>query len=145
MNFNKNTTQSTYDRILELIMQHLYHTKIIQKTSSDLFHCIEKQQLNLLTHHLENRHRLINILADLQEKIESAISIIPYDNLKEINDIFSSWKREFTFYLLKITDLDHQIIGGIENLKKNTSEEIAIVFKAKEQLKKYNLNNLSTR
>ena len=129
-------------KLREFVTKHLCHIELIYQTSKKLLEAAEKKDMDSLEFYSDNRDRMVNILFEVQKKIEELIDENSNQMAEEVNEILASWKKNFLLFLKKLEDLDHQIIDRLDILKKEVSGQIAVNFKFKEQIKKYNRNDI---
>ena len=126
----------------ENVKKHLHYVDLIYQTSKKLLDALSKKDVDNLEFHAGNRERMVNIVAALQKKIQKDAKEVPVELIQDTNNTLISWKKEFTFFLKEIEDIDVQIINKLESLKKETSTQMSVNFKFKEHIKRYNQNNL---
>lgn len=83
----------------------------------------------------DNKGRLIKRLSVIQLEIEQNATQIP-------SDLLSLWRRDYNSTLIKIDELSLLTLNHLNQIKENTSKEISIVYKNRQSLRGYNLNDL---
>ena len=122
-------------------MQHvdfIYRELILSKNI--LQFCINNdiEKLNI---GLENRQRLIDIIGEYQNQIESLLfNKKSVDN--EYKEILDAWNFDINMVMTKINKIDELITESLSNQKNQISNQIAQNHISKTKFKGYNLNNV---
>lgn len=131
------------EQVILQIMQHLtMMDKVISSTIIINHHAIS-DDINKVISEIENRERLLNIVQQLQTRIEEKISeLIPSDISISYMDILKCWNNEINIWIEKTNEIDQNTTEILENQKEETTKEISTIFKIQEKFKGYNLADL---
>lgn len=88
----------------------------------------------------DNRERLLNIINGLQAEIETQLKTITND--ASLSLVARNWVSRTDISIKQIFELDDQVILALNDIKKQTSQEIGSVYKQKQSIRGYNLNNV---
>ena len=92
---------------------------------------------------IENRDRLLNIVFQIQERIEAMLNIIdPSFVNEELTSKTRNWVNNLTLAITQIEELDQRIMVKLSDEKSELAKEISFLFKNKEKFKGYNLSNV---
>lgn len=131
-----------FNSIMENIQAHLMILELAFASSVKIRTFSSSEDLNLLESETENRERIVNILAQLQYKIEGQIDQLAGSDLT--NDsipILKSWFNDLAIWTDKMTTIDAETVEILSEQKEKTTKEIVTVFKNKEKFKGYSLSN----
>lgn len=124
------------------IMIHLGIFDSINQINQTILAYSAKEELDQIIFQLDNRARLLSILSKVQGEIENIILNIKNEELtKDKIDIIKTWQMESNTLIYHADAQDRSIIEKLDIEKQNTTQEIAGLYKKKEQFKGYNLNN----
>ncbi len=126
--------------------------------SSIMSHCSLMDQINGITEKIEeagkagdvetilaeseNKQRAINVLAQIQTKIENILGNMPVPLSAELLSIVRCWADDFTAITERWNQQDATTAAFLEKAREQTTKEIASVFKSRERHKGYNLANV---
>ena len=121
------------------IQQHLSMLELALKSSEQIKNHAAREELEAVVSETENRERIINVVAELQRKIENSINVIDASlvTAEDIN-ILKSWFSDLGVWSEKMLALDRETVELLGQQKDNTTKEIAMIFKNKEVFKGYN-------
>lgn len=115
----------------------------ILTSSKQLVFATKQNNMDLINFEVNNRERLINIIEELQFKIEERLnSFFTQESLEESTPIIKAWANDLGLWYEKIGKIDDEINYALERMKEETSKEIGIIYRSKESFKGYNLNTL---
>jgi hypothetical protein len=100
------------------------------------------QDLESVANETENRERIINIVGQIQHKVEKQIDTLTSPEL--MNDslpILKSWFQDLAIWTDRMTAIDADTVELLADQKEETTKEIVTIFKNKELFKGYNLTN----
>jgi hypothetical protein len=129
-------------KLFEQIMKHLDLLESVYKISMKIFKSASNGAIDEVAYQSENRERLINILESVQTQAETSINKITDFADFELMLVIRSWREDVNYWIDKIRNVDSNTTVLLEQLKEEATIEIASVYKNKENLKGYNLNNL---
>lgn len=90
-----------------------------------------------------NRERLLSIIAQEQESIESVINSIFTEELTPENiNIIKSWAFDTQDWINKTAIADEEILNALNDSKDEITKEIASIFRSKTAFRGYNLNDV---
>ncbi len=130
-------------QITTLIMKHLALLDKVHDTSYKLYHASANSNLNLVKFESDNRERLINILRNIQFKVEDEINNLAMSDItSELLEMLDCWKWDINISINNIDILDQKTMESLQEQKDETSCKIASIYKSREKFKGYNLKNL---
>jgi len=131
------------DLLITLLMIHTNFMDHILTSSKQLVFATKQNNMDLINFEVNNRERLINIIEELQFKIEERLnSFFTQESLEESTPIIKAWANDLGLWYEKIGKIDDEINYALERMKEETSKEIGIIYRSKESFKGYNLNTL---
>ena len=132
-----------FESIYTQIMQHLALMDKVVTTSMQLYCAARNEDIHRVKLESDNRERLINIIRSLQSKVEDVITSLDIaDATPELLDVLKCWSWDVNIWIEKINLLDNETMEVLASQKEKTTQEIATIYKSKEQFKGYNLNNV---
>jgi ribosomal protein L7Ae-like RNA K-turn-binding protein len=129
-------------KLFEQIMKHLDLLENVYKISVKIFKSASNSEIDEVANQSENRERLINILESVQSQAETSINKISDFTDQDLMLVIRSWREDVNYWIDKIRNVDSNTTVLLEQLKEEATIEIANVYKNKENLRGYNLNNL---
>ncbi len=131
-----------FNSIMENIQAHLSLLDLALASSARISAYAAVEDLDNVTNETDNRERVINIVSQIQHKIEKQIDALgPQDLTEDSLPILKSWFQDLATWSDKMTSIDHETIEILAEQKENTTKEIVTIFKNKEMFKGYNLAN----
>lgn len=131
------------DTLIALIMVHTDFMDRILVSTRRLHLAMVQNDLDLIEFESSNRERLINILEQVQFKIEERLNaFFTKESIKEVTPILNAWANDLGLWYEKIGIIDDETTQGLELMKEETAKEIAVVYRNRENFKGYNLNSL---
>lgn len=133
------------DKIEMLLMTHLNLQDALITISNEIFEStanLNDERASALTH---NRDRLIHILEEIQNQINTLLNSACGDNGNDnqyILNLAKAWADDLCKTLETIHAIDNELITLLEERKSKTTNEIASIFQSKQKFKGYNLNNV---
>lgn len=128
--------------ILLHMMVHIDLLDLVERCSKGMLRAASEGNLEEVGFLSENRERVIAVLTAKQQEIESFTHLIEVRHLTpQLMAIIKSWGQDLDHWVMRIQELDNQIVNQLEREKAETSKQIGTLFKTKEQFKGYNLNN----
>lgn len=125
-----------------LISRHLQMMDEILKSTRKMLDFAVNQETEKVTEESQNRERMINIVAHLQNQIDQALRSYADTRVpEEIKKRLAGWSKLFNIKNSIINKEDEKIINLLEKSKKDTTQEIKKNSKNKKSIKGYNLNN----
>lgn len=127
---------------MENIQSHLALLELALQSSAHIKTYALAEDLDNVAHETENRERIINIVGQIQHKIEKQIDLLAAPDLMEDSlPILKSWFQDLATWSDRMTSLDSETIEVLAQQKEETTKEIVTIFKNKEMFKGYNLAN----
>lgn len=117
------------------LINHLTLLEAILQSSVKILEFAKKEMIDEVSFETDNKGRLIKRLSVIQLEIEQNATQIP-------SDLLSLWRRDYNSTLIKIDELSLLTLNHLNQIKENTSKEISIVYKNRQSLRGYNLNDL---
>lgn len=117
------------------LINHLTLLEAILQSSAKILEFTKKEMIDEISFETENKGRLIKRLSVIQLEIEKDAAKIP-------SDLLTLWRTDYNSILRKIDELTMQTLAELNQIKESTSKEISIVYKNRQSLKGYNLNDL---
>ena len=130
------------DKILTKIMSHLDYLQLCQNLSWNVS-MMSFEDIDKINMELDNRERLISIVAKLQLEIETLINELSGSELSPNNvQIIKSWNSDTHTLVSNIMDIDDKINQSLESQKKVVGTELKNTFENVEKFKGYNLQSV---
>jgi hypothetical protein len=131
-----------FNTIIENIQAHLSLLELALQSTIRIKACAQIQDLDNVANETDNRERIINIVAQIQHKIEKQIDLLVATDLSEDSlPILKSWFQDLAHWSDKMTNIDTETVEILANQKDETTKEIVTIFKNKELFKGYNLSS----
>lgn len=127
------------ETLFKNIQEHLSMLDLAVASSQKICTFAKYENLDGVVAETENRERIVNIVTQIQAKIESQIDLL--DPTKMSNDgisILKSWFHDLSISSEQMLTLDRETVELLAQQKDNTTKEIAMIFKNKEIFKSYN-------
>lgn len=129
------------DAIIVKIQQHLSMLDLALLSSEQIASMARTEDLDGVVSETDNRERLVNIIAKLQQSIEEQINQL---NAAEVTQseiqILKAWFQDLSVWSDRMIEFDKETVEILSQQKENTTKEIAHIFKNKEMFKGYNHN-----
>lgn len=127
------------ENLFEDIQSHLCMLDLALK-STELIRCFaQTENLDAVVEETENRERIVNVITQLQRKIEDKINLIDASTVnREGIMILKSWFHDLSVWSENMICIDRETVELLAQQKDNAGKEIALVFKNKELFKGYN-------
>jgi hypothetical protein len=130
-----------FNILMENIQAHLALLDLALQSSARIKSFATKKDIDGVTSETENRERIINIVGQIQSKIERQIdALAPGDLTPDSLPILKSWFQDLAHWSDKMTAIDSDTIELLADQKEETTKEIGTIFKNKELFKGYNLS-----
>lgn len=125
---------------MENIQSHLSLLELALQSTAHIKACALREDLDNVANETENRERIINIVSQIQHKIEKQIDLLAAPDLMEDSlPILKSWFQDLATLSDRMTSIDAQTVEVLAKQKEETTKEIVTIFKNKEMFKGYNL------
>lgn len=125
--------------IFEAIQAHLSMLEMALHSSQKIKSYAALSDVDQVVNETENRERLVSIIGALQSTIESKISALTQEDLKDDTlPILKSWFNDLAIWSEKMIETDRETVELLNQEKEETTKEIATIFKNKEMFKGYN-------
>lgn len=129
-----------FNTVMENIQSHLSLLELAFQASARIKAYALREDLDNVAHETENRERIINIVSQIQHKIEKQIDLLTAPDLMEDSlAILKSWFQDLATLSDRMTSIDSETIEILAKQKEDTTKEIVTIFKNKEMFKGYNL------
>lgn len=143
----KNNQNTKFDN--ELFMGIQYHLSLLEKCfklTENILLSTTSMNIDQINDLIDNRHRLIEIITKVQTNIETKIERHSNECMhKDSISIVKSWFLDLQTISSYIQDIDKLIILKLSNEREQTTQEISSLFKNKNKIKGYLINNSSTK
>jgi hypothetical protein len=127
---------------MENIQAHLMILELAYSSSLKIRTLAEGEDIVLVESETENRERIVNILAQIQHKIEEQVDQLTGNDLADDSiPILKSWFNDLAIWTDKMTTVDAETVELLSAQKEKTTQEIVAVFQNKEKFKGYSLSN----
>lgn len=131
-----------FNIIMIHIQTHLSLLELALFSSQKIKAFAQTEDLDNVSHETDNRERIINIVSQLQLKIEAQIDQLqPEDIVEDSLPILKSWFHDLSKFTDAMSTLDAETIEALALQKEETTKEIVTIFKNKEMFKGYNVAN----
>ena len=131
------------DTLFALMMIHTDFMDKIFGSTMRLNMATMQNDIESIDFESNNRERLINIIEQIQFTIEERLNRFScQESIEEVTPILKAWANDMGLWLEKVNAVDDLTTEGLEALKDETSKEIAVIYRAKEHFKGYNLNTM---
>ena len=134
---------STEENLQRAINRHLELLVRAGNLTQRILDLARGQSYRAVTGELENRERLINIVFEVQKKIERSVKIIPPSVYSDVIDQrIKNWQREVDGWVECIVEVDREILECLNYGKNQAKREISSTHKCQVVHKKYSLSLL---
>ena len=131
------------DRIKNKIDMHIAFFEEAENITKNLVSMSSNLDITRFVNTLDNRARLVNIVSTIQEDAERMLEHLnKHDLTREFIEHLQKWQSKSDGITKHILDMDCELLDRLENEKSDAAKEIAIIFKKRNALKGYNLNNV---
>jgi hypothetical protein len=131
-----------FNTIMENIQAHLSLLELALQSTTRIKTFAQIQDIDNVANETDNRERIINIVSQIQHKIEKQIDLLVASDLSEDSlPILKSWFHDLAYWSDKMTNTDAETVEILANQKDETTKEIVTIFKNKELFKGYNLSS----
>ena len=131
-----------FNVIMIHIQTHLSLLELALQSSIRIKAFAEKEDLDNVAIETDNRERVVNIVSQIQQKIELQIDqLTPTDLVEDSLPILKAWFQDLASISDKMMSVDAETIEVLAIQKEETTKEIVTIFKNKEMFKGYNLSN----
>ena len=125
--------------LFENIQEHLAMLDLAVLSSEKIRTFAKDENLIAVVSETENRERIVNIVTQIQRKVEEQINLINADEVsKDDVLILKSWFQDLSIQSEKMLTYDRETFEFLGQQKDDTTKEIALIFKNKEIFKGYN-------
>ena len=125
--------------LFENIQEHLAMLDLAVLSSEKIRTFAKDENLIAVVSETENRERIVNIVTQIQRKVEEQINLINADEVsKDDVLILKSWFQDLSIQSEKMLTYDRETVEFLGQQKDDTTKEIALIFKNKEIFKGYN-------
>lgn len=126
-------------KLFEDIQEHLSMLDLAVNSSEKIRIYAQTENLELLVRETENRERIINIVTQIQRKVEEQINLLhPKDISSDGVHILKCWFHDLNILSEKMLAFDKEAVELLAQQKEETTKEIAMVFKNRQVFKNYN-------
>ncbi len=122
-----------------------YHINLLNKSvnlTEKMVKAAEKENIQSVSELADNRQRLLDIISKVQVEIENVLEKEVGKQGKYFIQKANSWISQTQIYIQDIAKLDEILLEHLNQVKENTIKEVSTVFKQKESIKGYNLQNV---
>jgi hypothetical protein len=127
------------EALFENIQQHLSMLDLAVLSSEKIRNYAKNENLDGVVSETENRDRMVNIVNQIQSKLEEQINLL---NTNEISNngtlILKSWFSDLNILSERMLTYDRETVEYLGQQKDDTTKEIVLIFKNKEIFKSYN-------
>src|SRR5690606_3586899 len=121
------------------LQRHLTLLDYIKFFSLYLKGLTEEDKVDGIDEHMENRARLINLTADVQNDILEGLQQFNLSQNRFAAELTHAWSNDTTRLIQEIDQIDRTIQLNLEVLKEQTTKQISHLFRARGSFKGYNL------
>ena len=134
---------STEENLQRAINRHLELLARAGSLTQRILDLARGQSHRAVAGELENRERLVNIVFEVQKKIERSVKIIPPSVYSDvIDERIKNWQREVDGWVECIVEVDREILEYLDYAKNQAQQEISSTHKCQVVHKKYSLSLL---
>jgi hypothetical protein len=127
------------ETLFENIQKHLAMLDSAVQSSEKIKNFAKNENLAGVVSETENRERIVNIITQIQRKVEEQINLL---NPSEISNdgllILKAWFQDLNILSERMLTCDRQTVEYLGQQKEDTTKEIAMIYKNKEIFKSYN-------
>lgn len=127
------------ETLFENIQEHLSMLDLAVHSSERIRVYAKNENLDAVVNETENRDRIVNIVTQIQHKVESQINLLgPSDVSSEDLLVLKAWFQDLSIFSERMLECDKETVEFLSQQKEDTTKEIAMIFKNKEIFKNYN-------
>jgi hypothetical protein len=127
------------ETLFENIQRHLSMLDLAVISSEKIRNFAKNENLEGVVSETENRERIVNIVTQIQRKVEEQINLL---NPSEISNdgllILKAWFQDLSVLSERMLTCDRETVELLGQQKEDTTKEISLIFKNKEIFKSYN-------
>lgn len=132
------------NKLILLIMRHLTLLDSGEDASRKIFEAACRSDIDLVHFEMGNRDRVIKLIKLFQHNVEEYLNELPSKDLTGTTmELIKLWSNDLNRWVEKVEKIDMETSEILEGQKESTTREISTVFKNSENLKGYNLNNVT--
>ncbi len=130
-----------FNSIMENIQAHLSLLEIALHSSIRIKNYAQAENLDSVANETDNRERIINVVSQIQHKIEKQIDLLTAPDLSPDSlPILKAWFQDLAHWTDKMSTIDYETVEILALQKEETTKELGTIFKNKELFKGYNLS-----
>lgn len=130
------------DTLFEDIQEHLTMLDLAVNCSEKIRNFAKNENVEGVVSETENRERIVNIVAQIQRKVEEKINLLEQSDIsKEGVNILKAWFHDLSILTERMLVCDRETVEFLSQQKEETTKEIAMIFKNKQIFKGYNHEN----
>lgn len=130
------------DTLFEDIQEHLTMLDLAVNCSQKIRNFAKNEDVEGVVSETENRERIVNIVAQIQRKVEEKINLLEQSDIsKEGVNILKAWFHDLSILTERMLVCDRETVEFLSQQKEETTKEIAMIFKNKQIFKGYNHEN----
>ena len=127
------------DTLYEDIQEHLTMLDLAVNCSEKIRNFAKNENVEGVVSETENRERIVNIVAQIQRKVEEKINLLEQSDIsKEGVNILKAWFHDLSILTERMLVCDRETVEFLSQQKEETTKEIAMIFKNKQIFKGYN-------
>lgn len=127
------------DTLFEDIQEHLTMLELAVNCSEKIRNFAKNENVEGVVRETENRERIVNIVAQIQRKVEDKINLLEQSDIsKEGVNILKAWFHDLSILTERMLVCDRETVEFLSQQKEETTKEIAMIFKNKQIFKGYN-------
>ena len=127
------------ESLFDNIQEHLSMLDLAVTSSRQIRDFAKNENLNAVASETENRERIINIVTQIQHKLEERINHLhPSEVSSDGLLILKAWFGDLNILSERMIQYDKETVEFLGQQKDDTTKEIALIFKNKEIFKSYN-------
>lgn len=127
------------DTLFEDIQEHLTMLDLAVNCSEKIRNFAKNEDVEGVVSETENRERIVNIVAQIQRKVEEKINLLEQSDIsKEGVNILKAWFHDLSILTERMLVCDRETVEFLSQQKEETTKEIAMIFKNKQIFKGYN-------
>jgi 5-formaminoimidazole-4-carboxamide-1-beta-D-ribofuranosyl 5'-monophosphate synthetase len=127
------------DILFENIQEHLTMLDLAVHSSEKIRDFAKNENLEAVVSETENRERIINIVTQIQRKVEEQINLLDAGDVSQDGIlILKAWFQDLSVLSERMLVCDRETVEFLGQQKDETTKEIAVIFKNKAVFKGYN-------
>jgi hypothetical protein len=127
------------DTLCEDIQEHLTMLDLAVNCSEKIRNFAKNENVEGVVSETENRERIVNIVAQIQRKVEEKINLLEQSDIsKDGVNILKAWFHDLSILTERMLACDRETVEFLSQQKEETTKEIAMIFKNKQIFKGYN-------